>query len=414
MGYVNGPRRAAGVVAALGLGVGVGLAAAQDAGAPQNPAAERILEVIAERTSPMTVGEAGLGGPGGELLLREAREASVLAIGESHLNEETPAVVRAALPALLDAGYAAMAIETGRPIAEYVESMIVSDRAAIERLFARDPFSAAFIDHVGELDLIEDAVRGGMDLWGLDQVFAGGARFNLGRLAELAPSDEARSLAIESQQRAREGFMHFVREQDQSRSFLNSATAEDYAVLRRAFAGVDEALGVIDELERSAEIYRLFGQGRNYASNLTRIELMREHFAEDLASLPEGGKIVLKFGDVHMRRGYSPLNQQDLGTAVVGIGDALGGGSLHVFVFAKEYLEGEYAADGNGALVSAMGDEEWVVVDLRAMRPIFHREQFRAGFESLSDYVWGYDLMVVTRSFTPAETVPGVPALRGR
>jgi len=373
-----------------------------------------VEDLVSANSRPMTFEEGELGGPGAGFLIEEATSASFLVIGESHLNAETPGMVRAMLPALAEAGYTAMAIETGERIAGHAEREIESGNAdRFARLMSEVPFTAAFVDHAPELALLESAVgEHGMALWGLDQVFAGGARFNLSELVRLAPDDGARDLAQEMLEKATAGFMKFVQSGDPSGGFLNSATPEEYASLCAAFAGQTHALAIVDELEASSEIYRLFRSGANYESNKMRIDLMKRHLAERVREHPLDEKVVMKFGAIHAGRGYTPLNMLDVGNAAAELGVLKGGGSLHVAITSTEYAG---RAPELETLAGAMGEENaWVVIDLRALRPYFHRESNRDGHEALNDLVWRYDLVVLGRSFTPAERLPGVPAPPGR
>jgi|GEM_PF-6472473 len=134
--------RLAAAVAAWALGAVV---AGADGG-------ETIAAIVAENSQPVTFERGVLGGPGADLLLDESSRVSFLLIGESHLNAETPAFVRAMLPALAEAGYTALAIETGERIAAHAEREIAEGRAdRFARLMAEVPFTAAFVDHEPEL-----------------------------------------------------------------------------------------------------------------------------------------------------------------------------------------------------------------------------------------------------------------------
>ena len=385
---------------------------------------QTIAEVLAAHAWPMTLDEDGISGEGAERLVELGRAASFFALGESHLNNETPRLTAALLEALRPAGYTALAIETGVAIADHVEAELRAGRGdTVPALFAEIPFTAAFIDHQPEFALLERAVALGYDLWGLDQVFAGGARFNLARLVELAPDDTARVAATAALERARHGFQEFARTGDPSMGFLQSATPEDYATLREAFAEAgEEALSIVDELAASSRIYQLYGQGANYRSNHERIELMKRHLAERLKAASPEARVFLKFGSVHMRRGYSPLNQLDLGNAAAEIGVLRGGGALHVKVTALASTGADGAVSDWIASSPHLerfsdvmpDDAEWAVFDLRSLRPVFHRAANAEGREELADLVWAYDLLVVGRSFTRAQPLPGVPGLPGQ
>ena len=284
------------------------------------------------------------------------------------------------------------------------------------------PFTAAFIDHEPEFGLLERAVDLEYELWGLDQVFAGSARFNLDRLVEIAPDDEARRLAAAALERANRGFATFAETGDSSHGFLQSATEDEFETLRAAFPGSGEARRIIDELAASSRIYRLYITGENYRSNHERIALMKRHLTERLRETDPGTKVFMKFGSVHMRRGYSPLNQLDLGNAAAELGVLRGGGSLHVKVTAlgSRGLDGELddwteSSPWMKRFEAAFPDgSDWAVFDLRPLRPVFHDVDNAKGRESLADLAWGYDLLVVARSFNRAKPLPGVPSPPGR
>ncbi len=385
---------------------------------------QRIAETLSAHAWPMTVDDDGISGSGAERLVELGRDASFFALGESHLNNETPVLTTALLEALQPSGYTALAIETGVAIADHAQAELRAGRVeTVPALFAEVPFTAAFIDHEAEFTLLERAVALGYDLWGLDQVFAGGARFNLARLVELAPNDTARAAATAGLERARRGFQQFARSGDTSVGFLQSATPEDYAALREAFADArEEARRIVDELAASSRIYQLFGRGANYQSNHERIRLMKRHLADRVNAADAETRVFLKFGSVHMGRGYSPLNQLDLGNAAAEIGLLRGGGSLHVKVTALASTGTDGAVSDWTAsspylklFANAMSDETaWTVFDLRPLRPIFHRAANAEGREELSELVWAYDLLVVARGFTRAEPLPGVPVPPGQ
>lgn len=386
-------------------------------------AGSEIDQLLARNAMPLEVREGELHGAGAKLLLEEGRRASFFALGESHLNNETPVLSGALLNALAPAGYRALAIETGPMIAAHAEAELrAGRRQQLAGLFAELPFTAAFIDHTPEFELLDQAVTLGYSLWGLDQVFLGGARFNLRKLVGMAPNDAARDAAGTALERAMQGFIEFARTGDTTAGFLQAAGEDDYAALRVAFDGHAEALRIIDELAASGRIYQLYRSGANYQSNHARISLMKRHLAEHLREVEGSVKVFMKFGSIHMRRGYTPLNQLDLGNAAAELGVLRGGGSIHVNVSALASVNAagevrDWTADS--AVLARLGkampaDADWVVFDLRPLRPLLHDDAVAEAHPALADLVWGYDLAAVTRRFTNADRLPGVPAPPGR
>ncbi len=366
--------------------------------------------------------DAGLDGPGGALIVERASGVSFTAIGEAHLNVETPDFALALARDLHPAGYGVYAIETGPIAAETLAELAASGGPeAIGAWYRSAPFSAAFFDHLPEAEMLTATLALGYEAWGLDQEFIGAGRYLLRSLVELAPNDDARRLAEAEFARAMAGMAHFAETGDQSRGFLPSTTAAQFDELRAAFAGVHEAERIVDELAASANVYQLFGQRKNYESNRDRIALMKEHLAANLRAAPEA-RVLLRFGSMHMGRGYSPLNQLDLGAFVGEVGALRGDGSLHLEVTALEMERSDgttfdaRASNEAMAAIEAKMDElgaDWVVVDLTALRPLFHRERNREGFEKLNALVWRFDLLVVTRGFTRAARFEGLPGVPG-
>jgi erythromycin esterase-like protein len=383
-----------------------------------DPVDERIATIIDEQARHLSVGHDTLDGPGGQWLLAEAAESPFVLLAESHLTRETPRLSAALLSALRPHGFGAFAIETGPIVTAHAQRLLSEGRGdELAGLLVDTPYTAAFIDYRPELALIEHAVESGYELWGLDQVFAGGARFALGQLLETAEDQTARSRAEAALSAAREGFQHFAQTGERSKGFLQSADEATFEALREAFADQPEALRIIDELAASSLVYRLYGRGANYESNYRRIQLMKRHLAERLHSANPETKVVMKFGNYHMGRGYSPMNQLDLGNAAAELAVLRGGDSLHVQVSALRQEDGEGAMqslEGLMPYLDRFADHvpeggEWVVFDLRPLRPVFHDRANREGREALSEMVWRFDVLMLTERFTRAEQLEGIP-----
>lgn len=355
---------------------------------------ERIASIIEENARPLTIETDGLGDTGGRWLLAEAADSPFVLLAESHLTRETPQLTAALLTALRPHGFDAFAIETGPIITDHAQSLLSNGRSdELAELLVQTPYTAAFLDYRPELELAEHAVEAGYELWGLDQVFAGGARFALARLTGIAETG------------------------DRSKGFLQSADQATFNGLRQAFADQPEALGIIDELAASSLVYRLYGRGDNYESNYRRIQLMKRHLAERLRRAEADTKVVMKFGNYHMGRGYSPMNQLDLGNAAAELAVLRGGDSLHVQVSAlvQQDSDGEFRGlDGLMPYLHRFADfvpedDGWVVFDLRPLRSIFHDRANREGREALSEMVWRFDVLMLTQRFTRAEQLEGIP-----
>ena len=99
--------------------------------------------------------------------------------------------------------------------------------------------------------------------------------------------------------------------------FLGGASETDITSLQRALAadGTQRAQDIMRELTESRRIYRLNAVG-SPESDSERASLLKRHFLGDYRALQErtpAPRILLKFGDNHMWKGFNDLHQLDLG-----------------------------------------------------------------------------------------------------
>lgn len=376
----------------------------------------RVVELLREHRRPMDVGVNKLEGSGATFLLDAAAGASFFLLGESHGNRETPRLTQALLGPLRSRGYSVLAVETGPITADYLADLARRDEgvAPFREVLEEYPFTWPFFNAREEAEMLVYAVAGGYRVWGLDQEFAGSGRFFLARLSQLAPDDEARELAAAWLAEAEAGFERFQEEQDSGATFLMKASDEDFAALAAAFRDAPPtARRIVEELRESAAIYQLFQAGENYDSNYRRIRWMKRHLADQLAALGparDAVRVVMKLGFVHLGRGYSPLHQLDLGNQAAELAWAEGRDSFHLAVVAPTYVPAQGGASDLAAkspylkpLFDLLGKDPWVVIDLRPLRPHFHRAENARGWEDLADLAWRYDAVAVVRAFHQAE-----------
>lgn len=362
-----------------------------------------------------------LGGPGAGFLDAHAAESDFVLVGESHGNRETPRIVDHLRNRLQGQGYGVFAVETGPVVTAAMVERLRSPNgvAALTEFARRYPFGFPFFQWREEAELLHRTVMDGWQVWGLDQEFVGGARFILDRLRELASRERAREVIATWRRHAERGYEAYVEGGDTDQAFMMTATAETFRELRAAFAeGPAEAMWMLDELEESAAVYQLYSSGQNYESNHRRIRLLKRHLADSLsayrARVGRDAKVLLKFGSVHMGRGYSPLNQLDLGNQAAELGFARGRESFHLTIMAGTYetRTGRDVAALDQApylapLLDVLDEDEWVVIDLSALRPYLHRRQNRQRHQDLTQLVFRYDAAIVGRRLRPsADLVP--------
>ena len=401
--------------------------------AQQSPLDTLVYETVATHGRSVAVEEGHLTGPGGVWLLDRAGAARFTLIGESHLNVETPAFTEALLRGLRSRGYSVYAAETGPEATRLlVDTLRAGGFDAGAALMARLPFSLAFVDHREELQVIANALDMGYEVWGIDQEFVGGARFLLGRLAEIAPDEASRAVAEDFRGRAMAGFRRFAEEGDPSAAFMMTATEADFARLAEAFAQAGpEAQRIIDGLHRSWAIYRAYQEQRYYDNNATRVEVIRRNFLRHFGPTPgealDGERVVLRAGAIHAGRGITPMKVYDVGSLAAEIAFLGQLESLHLVVLAKASIgeDGEardwaeesphlaplYAAMDRGRADEEVpeGENRAMVFDLRPLRALLTtRGEKSEAMEELQDLALRFDAAVIVPLFHPAERI--VPA----
>jgi hypothetical protein len=128
------------------------------------------------------------------------------------------------------------------------------------------------------------------------------------------------------------------------------------------------------------------------------------------------GKILLKFGDWHLYRGYNPLGQRDLGNFVAEYADVKDTPSVHIAVLGSQGVHAAYGGYEKPLERSAfvMSDDPryqwlkvaadvaesagWTVFDLHRLRGP-NAKGLPEGWRQLVD---GYDLLVLAPQISPS------------
>ncbi|MGA9897105.1 MAG: hypothetical protein WBQ09_03320 [Terriglobales bacterium] len=354
--------------------------------------------------------------------------AQYVLIGEDHITREIPQFTAVVCDLMAPQGLSAMAVEIGPQVAELVSASFGKpDRLArTAALIHQYPNSIAFMDIRQENDLAahcaEVAHNRHLHLWGLDQEFVGSAGWLLGQILAAHPGPAATAaitrLTGEEQQdaaRAKEAG-------DPSKLFLfaapDSELAEAAALLRREGNAV--ANTIFQELIVSREIYLKNAQGAA-DSNSQRAQLMKEDFRQDMEKSAGDGtqKVLFKFGDWHLYKGFNPLHQRDLGNYIAEMADGQGSSSLHICVLGAKGTHRLFAGyDQPTRLEKFVMDEDpdylwlkpaidnqiaeaWTLYDLRKLR----FAKMGAVDPDMERMIYGYDLLVIVPELTPADVI---------
>ncbi len=355
--------------------------------------------------------------------------AQYVLIGEDHITHEIPQFATAVCDAMAPQGLTAMAMEAGPQAAKMTAASLgKTDRLArMAALTDRYPDSVAFLNVREENDLVEHCAKVSRNpkfqLWGLDQELMGSAGWLLDKILATHPGPAA--TAVLSRMKAEEQKDAALAKEtgDPSKTFLLAASDAQLSEAAAVLKGEGNALAneLFHELVESHEIYLKNMKG-SPESNSQRARLMKRHFQRDFdaaASNSPRQRVLIKFGDWHLYKGFNPLHERDLGNYIAEIADGQGASSLHICILGAKgthALYGGYnrpmklepfvmAEDDDYHWLKPAVDNQvqngWTLYDLRNLR----FQKLGAVDPNMERVIYGYDLLLIVPELTPAHAI---------
>lgn len=366
-----------------------------------------------------------LAGDGAALLTSAARTARYVVVGEDHGLAETSQLTEALFRELRPLGFETYVTEVGpwsaRRLVELAEQS--RDGRAFAEFFARYPFSIPFAPYREEAALLTTVAAlsdAAAPIWGIDQEFFFAPQMLLDELARRAEG-EARDHLEALAEADREAYRSVVANRDPSvPSFMSRPLPETWTDIRRHFASDDEALAMLEALEKSREVYGHFFAGEAYLNNHRRARLMKANLGRYFARYGQDRRLLVKLGANHVMRGMSPLGISDAGNFLAELAALHGEESLHLLVVATSGTQNAWLpflpeealtapidvespayAPLRPLLRALPAAEGWSLVDLRPLRADVKR--WAADSPKLEDAILGYDAVVVIAKARAAE-----------
>lgn len=393
------------------------------------PAVPSLAAALTGARSSLAIQNGELVGPGSADLVRRARVAQFVLIGEDHGFAEVPEFV-IALKRTLGADAPAYLVAEVGPLSAAKLTQASHD-GAVNSVELHYPGAVPFFGWRDDLAMFEAWQKGSAlpAVWGVDQEFILSTRMHLERLALIAPP-AGRATAQLYLARAEEADRALLAEHNPSVVLLPQLSDSDFRSLRTAFDAPsgDEAGEILAELAESANIYREQSQN-GYDSNAQRAVLMKRHFMRyyHQAERRDGRapRALFRLGAFHAGRGLSPINQFDIGNLATELAASNGSESLHILVLVRgghvnKWLpfladtnsrnspydaHGELKQIGAAPFLDHTVGDAWNVFD---MTPLRHAAAARkAGGTLFERLVFAYDYVVVVPEGHPAVNYPG-------
>lgn len=393
------------------------------------PAAELspLEQKLRESRSELHVETGTFTGNAAPVLEKAIAEAKYVLIGEDHLTREIPEFTRIVCGVMAREGLSAMAVEAGPEAAKFVSSTFAKpDRVELTAaLLRRYPDSVAFLNMRQENDLAAHCAElagPGFQLWGLDQEFQGSAGWLLDQILATHPGPSASKSVKRLKDEEQQAAAFAKHSGDSTKLFLMTVSDSELDQARLALErdGNPLANALFRELVESHEIY---AKALNHPAESVnqRALLLKQNFRQNLekAHSENSQKVLIKFGDYHLYKGFNLIHQRDLGSYIAELADSEGSVSLHICILGARGIHRLYGGyERPTKLDNFVTDEEseyrwlkpaidnrlpgaWTLFDLRRLR-LLNLGPLDPGLERL---LYGYDFLVIVPELTPADPI---------
>lgn len=379
-----------------------------------------LVSTIAQHTYDLRLENGRLAGSGAPIIREAIKNSQFLLVGEQHGIREVSTFTNALFVEARPEGFNYLCIETDPYMAAKIEALAKENVESLHAFIADYPMSIPFYETRDEFELVRQAVHGNTApspvVWGVDQVLMSAPRYLFATLAQQAPNEKAQQLALDYLSRAKAGFEQTMKTGDFSKMIMNALNADDYKKLHEAFDNHSASKKILDDIEKSQQIYGLWAKGQQYQNNRTRSLLMKKQFMDYYNAAANNGalpRVVFKFGSTHMYRGVSYYDQLDLGNTMSELAEMNGHHSVHFHVSGLQGMEqGPFGPpqpfDNTNALnpfikkaieSRASDTDSWIVIDMRLLRSTLTHTQL----QSLKDVVFGFDFWIYVPKAEPVQ-----------
>lgn len=388
------------------------------------------VKALRSNASPFTITNGHLTGAGADALSRAAHENQFILVGEDHGIRELPEFVSALFATARPAGYTHLGVEIGPITGRRLESMMraANGQKEVDTFLGKYiPFTLPFFFWKEEAQMLENVVKSlpgkrGV-VWGLDQEFILSPTYMFERLAAIAPSASARTLATQLVESSAKGDQAMIKSGNPGAVWMVTSTDADIAKLASTFSPKkgSEADEIIRELTVSRQIYRMFNTGQGYESNQKRDDLMKQHFIGAYNAAKARGetmpKAIIKLGANHVFRGPSITDSYEMGSFIPEFAETTGGKSFGILVvvakgtwnayrpFGSDEADktqkydplttSEYAVFDIRSVLDAASTNEWTFLDLRPIRAAAANGRLRGLNPKARRLLTSFDAVVV-------------------
>lgn len=367
-------------------------------------------------------------GPAWEWLVARGRASRYFLLGEEHGIAENARLAAQLFAELVPAGYSKVAVEISAPMAEELDRAVTEGGAAgLERLF-EDPGSVvAFFGMREEAEWLaaaRAALPGGKPfLWGNDYEVGADRRL----IAILKPARKpaaARQALARLEAASTASWKRYAETRDFQHIYSFSGDPALVRAVRAAWPKPDPSSAwILDTLEETFEINRLWVERRPWESNQRRGAFLRANFLKHWRREKAAGRsprVFLKYGASHMVRGRNTTETFDLGSLVPELAAIEGGRAFQLLVLPGKgssvavldpttfgYKPVEYDGDyskGLEPITAQAWPDAFTLFDTHPLRALLGFSRTPA-HPQLMNMVHGYDAILILSGSTPSHSL---------
>ena len=387
--------------------------------APSPPPEQRVRS--AARDSRVKLGFDGqrFSGAAYDWLVEQGRAAHFFALGEEHGIAENAKLAAQLFRDLVPAGYRNAAIEISAPMAREIDQVARSGMASLRSFLTTPGQQVAFFGMREEAEWLA-AARSAVPatvpvLWGTDYE-VGADRHLIGLLKNMRKPAGAQVALARLEAASAASWAEYARTRGPQHIFSFSGDPALVKAVRAAWPGAGpRSAELLDTLETTFEINRLYFARQGYASNALRAANLRANFLRQWRTAKEP-RTFLKFGATHVVRGLTQVGTFDMGSLVSELAATRGERSFHLLVLPGNdsrtavFDPSDFAYKPSAPKdmyqqgLSWMIDEAWpeamTLFDTAKLRPAVYSA--RTADPELVRAVFGFDAVLVMSRSTPS------------
>lgn len=369
-------------------------------------AQDTLSSIIKENTETFRLDHNTFTGKGWDEILGDIKNHNNILIGEDHFFNEIPLFISQINNEVkFDNFFCEIGPYLGKTLETKIKNLSPSDLNKFTTSFGN---TFAFFALEPEFNLMKQLVQSGTKVIGTDQIILMSDRLIASELKQKSKSKIAKSIYSEIEKQSAIHFDQII--EGEKPYFLTDDFTKQLNTLDSLELSAYEQT-VLKDLKLSQNIYL---NGDHHL----RVQLMKHNLMQNYELIPNS-KNLYKYGAIHLPKGESLLEIQDIGSLVNNIADSEFESSLHIMIIGKSGIQGvpikgleHQKLDSNSndlkhykPFFDTMDKDEWYVFNTKKILKKITTNKLKIEDKTLERVIKGFDYLVVIPEVTPAKFI---------